>query len=164
MANNYNNYKIVDVTPTLSTAEYASGDALFNRAEIPNAVIGSGGCSELINVTVNSKKAAATAMSIVLMQTDQSMDSVNDPMDITAVEGAAANFLGHLDVAASSSLDMGNFIISMPNSDTQTKTHALPMLVQADNDSTSIYFTVIILGTVTYADGDLTFRFHFKQK
>ena len=41
---------------------------------------------------------------------------------------------------------------------------SLPMLIQADAGSTSIYFTVVILGTVTYADGDLTFRFHIKQK
>ena len=31
-------YRIIDVTPTLDTSEYASGDALFNRAEIPAAV------------------------------------------------------------------------------------------------------------------------------
>ena len=52
----------------------------------------------------------------------------------------------------------------MPSSNTQAKTRDLPMLVKADDDSTSIYFTVIILGTVTYADGDLTFRFHLKQR
>ncbi len=157
-------YRIIDVTPTLDTSEYASGDALFNHVEIPNAVIGNGGVSELINITVNSKKASATAMNIILMQSSQSMESANTAMDITAVEGTAANFLGHVDVATSSCLDMGNYIIGMPSSNTQAKTRDLPMLVKADDDSTSIYFTVIILGTVTYADGDLTFRFHLKQR
>jgi len=164
MANLLSDYKIIDVTPTLSTAEYASGDALFNHIEIPNAVLGNNGCAELINITVNSKKAAATGMTVILMQSSQSMDSVNDPMDITAVEGTAANFLGHVDFGASSSFDMGNYIISMPTSNSQTKTNTLPMLIQADAGSTSIYFTVVILGTVTYADGDLTFRFHIKQR
>ena len=157
-------YRIIDVTPTLDTSEYASGDALLNHVEIPNAVIGNGGVSELINITVNSKKASATGMTVILMQSAQSMESANTAMDITAVEGTAANFLGHVDFGASSSFDMGNYIISMATGNTQTKTRTLPMLIQADAGSTSIYFTVIILGTVTYADGDLTFRFHLKQR
>ena len=163
MANNYSDYSIIDVTPTLNTAEYASGDALINKAEIPNAVIGNGGSAELVNITVNSKKASATAMQIVLMGSDQSMESANTAMDITAVEGAAANFCGWVDIPADGCLDMGNFIICMPVNEAGAKPK-LPMLVQADSDSTSIFFTVIIGGSVTYAADDLTFRFHFKQR
>ena len=58
---------------------------------------------------------------------------------------------------------MGNFIICMPVNEAGAKPK-LPMLVQADSDSTSIFFTVIIGGTDTYAADDLTFRFHFKQR
>tara|TARA_R100000329_G_scaffold151313_1_gene146936 strand:- start:1102 stop:1596 length:495 start_codon:yes stop_codon:yes gene_type:complete len=157
------NYRIIDVTPTLDTNEYADGDALFNKMEIPNAVIGNGGVSELINITVNSKKASATPMEIILMGSDQSMESANTAMNITAAEGAAANFCGWVDIPAAGCLDMGNFIICQPLAGAGAKPH-FPMLVKADDDSTSIFFTVIIGGTVTYADGDLTFRFHFKQK
>ena len=164
MANLLSDYTIIDVTPTLDTSEYASGDALFNHVEIPNAVLGNNGCAKLINITVNSKKAAATAMNIILMQSAQSMESANTAMNITAVEGTAANFLGHVDIGTASCLDMGNYIIGMPLANTQTKTADLPMLIQADAGSTSIYFTVIIGGTVTYADGDLTFRFHIEQR
>ena len=157
-------YRIIDVTPTLDTSEYASGDALFNRAEIPAAVLGNGGCSELMYVTVNSKKASATNMNIVLFGSDQSMEAVNAAMDITAAEGAAANFLGWLKCESASQLDMGNFMVGVPIGSATGKLAALPFLVKADDDSTSVYFTVIIGGTVTYADGDLTFRFHFKQR
>ena len=58
---------IIDVTPTLNTNEFADGDALFNYTELPHAVIGKGGCSKLINVTVNSKKAAKTPMEMFLV-------------------------------------------------------------------------------------------------
>tara|TARA_R100001594_G_scaffold135698_1_gene177576 strand:- start:692 stop:1183 length:492 start_codon:yes stop_codon:yes gene_type:complete len=162
MGNAYSNYKIIDVTPTLDTSEYADGDALFNKHEIPNAVIGKGGCAELINVTVNSKKASATPMEIIIMQSNQSMESANTAMNITAVEGTAANFCGWVDIPADGCLDMGNYIIGMPVNESGAKPK-LPFLVQADAGSTSIFFTAIIGGTVTYADGDLTFRFHFKQ-
>ena len=41
-------YKIIDVTPTLDSSEYANRDALFNYTEIPNAVQYEGGGSKLI--------------------------------------------------------------------------------------------------------------------
>ena len=163
MANNHSNYAIIDVTPTLDTSEYADGDSLFNKHEIPNAVLGNGGTAELINVTVNSKKASATPMEIILLGADQSMEAANAAMNITAVEGTAANFCGWVDIPADGCLDMGNYIIGMPVNEAGAKPK-LPFLVQADSDSTSIFFTAIIGGTVTYANGDLTFRFHFKQK
>ena len=156
-------YRIIDVTPTLSTDEYVDGDSLFNKHEIPNAVIGNGGVSELINITVGSKKGAATAMEIILMGSDQSLEAANAAMNITAVEGLAANFLGWVDIPAAGCLDMGEYNICQPLAGAGAKPH-LPILVKADDDSTSIYFTAIIGGTVTYADGDLLFRFHFKQR
>ena len=58
---------------------------------------------------------------------------------------------------------MGNYMIGMPVNEAGAKPK-LPFLCKADDDSTSLFFTAIIGGAVTYADGDLTFRFHFKQK
>ena len=155
--------RIIDVTPTLNTDEFADGDSLLNFTEIPNAVIGNGGVSELINITVNSKKASSTPMEIIIMGSAQSMEAANAAMNITAVEGASANFCGWVDIPDDGGLDMGNFIINMPVNETGAKPK-LPFLCKADDDSTSLYFTAIIGGTVTYAASDLTFRFHFKQR
>ena len=163
MSNSFSNYTIIDVTPTLNTNEYADGDALFNKAEIPNAVLGKGGTAELVNITVNSKKSSATAMEVIIMGSNQSMESANDAMNITAAEGLAANFCGWGDIPADGALDMCEYNICMPVNETGTKPK-LPFLCKADAGSTSLYFTVIIGGTVTYAASDLTFRFHFKQK
>ena len=45
MANNYSKYSIIRVTPTMDAGTaYGSNDVLFNSTEIPNAVIGKGGC------------------------------------------------------------------------------------------------------------------------
>lgn len=163
MGNNLSNYAIIDVTPTLNTNAYADGDALFNKVEIPLAVRGNGGCSKLLNVTVGSKKSAATPMEIIFMGSDQSMESANDPMNITAAEGLAANFLGWVDIPAGGCLDMGEYNICQPLAGAGAKPH-LPILLQADSDSTSCYFTVIIGGTVTYAASDLLFRFHIEYR
>ncbi len=163
MGNSVSNYAIIDVTPTLNTNEFADGDALFNYTEIPNAVKGSGGCSELINVTVNSKKASSTPMEIMFQTNAQSLEAANAAMNITAAEGAAAGFLGWVDIPDDGGLDMGNFIINMPVNETGAKPK-LPFLLQAADGSTSVYFSAIIGGTVTYAASDLTFRFHIKYK
>ena len=160
MANAVSNYTIIDVTPTLSTNAYADGDALFNYQELPNAVRGNGGCSELINITVNSKKAAFTSMELMFQTNAQSLEAANDAMNITAVEGAAAGFLGWVDMPSSGGLDMGNFIIGMPH----LSKPQLPFLLQAASGSTSVYFSAIIGGTVTFGASDLTFRFHIKYK
>ena len=66
--NNYSPYKVVDVTPTLSTAAYVDGDILFNKVEIPQAVIGNGGTSELINVTVTSKRLPGQSLKLQFLQ------------------------------------------------------------------------------------------------
>ena len=160
MGNSYSNYTIIDVTPTLNTNEFADGDALFNYTEIPLAVRGKGGCSELINVTVNSKKAAKTPMEIMFQSNAQSLEAANAAMNITAVEGAAAGFLGWVDMPDAGALDMGNFIIV--NHVPAVGKPKLPFLLQASAGSSSVYFSAIIGGTVTYGASDLTFRFHIK--
>ena len=153
--------RIVEVTPTLNTDEFASGDALFNYLEIPNAVGSEGGCSKLINITINSKKASKTPMQIMFQTNAQSLEAANTAMDITAVEGAAAGFLGWVDMPDAGSLDMGNFIISMPVP--AVGKPQLPFLLEATTGSTSVYFSAIIGGTVTYGASDLTFRFHIED-
>ena len=162
MGNNLSNYRVIDVTPTLDTNEFADGDALFNYIEIPDAVRGDNGCSKLINITVNSKKAAKTPMEIMFQSNAQSLESANTAMNITAVEGAAAGFLGWVDMPDAGALDMGNFIIG--NAVPAVGKPQLPLLLQAASGSTSVYFSAIIGGTVTFAASDLTFRFHIQYK
>ena len=151
---------IVDVTPTLNTNEFASGDSLFNYTELPNAVMGNGECSKLINVTVNSKKAAKTEFEIMFQTNAQSLEAANAAMNITAVEGTAAGFLGWVDMPDSGQLDMGNFIIGMAVP--AVGKPQLPFLLQAAGGSTSVYFSAIVKDTVTFGASDLTFRFHIE--
>ena len=152
--------RVVEVTPTLDTSEYAAGDILFNRQEIPGAVMGLGECSKLLNVTMTSKKASFTETEIAIFQNDQSLDAANDPFDISAADGAAAGFLGWIELASGGGLDCGDFVVAMP-----TRAAAkplMPMLLQAAAGSTSVYFVAINRATVTYAASDLTFKFHIE--
>ena len=160
MSNNHSNYAVIDVTPTLHTDEYASGDIMFNRAEIPNAVLGKGGCSKLLNITYNSKKADDHNYVVHLITNNQSVGSANDPCNISAADGAAAGFLGS--VTLSNDHDLGNFATGGA-----TKTggfDSLNFMLQAAAGSTSVYFFVTTTSVATYAANDLTFRFHIQYK
>ena len=69
-------FKVIDVTPTLDTSEYASGDVLFDKVEIPNAVLGNGGCSKLIGLTISSKRSADT--DIIVLHLDEGQSGYQD--------------------------------------------------------------------------------------
>ena len=161
MGNSFSNFAVIDVVPTLSTNEYAVGDVLFNKVEIPNAVLGNGGCSRLLGLTVNSKKSADTNIIIVLMTNNQSVGAANDVLNVSASDGEAAGFLGFIDVSDPSK-DLGNFVIHQSaetNSDKDMK-----MLLQAADGSKSVYFFAYTSTVQTYAVNDLTFRFHIQYK
>ena len=154
-------FKVIDVTPTLDTSEYADGDVLFNKVEIPNAVLGTGGCSKLVGLTCNSKKAADTNIVVFLMTNDQSVGAANAAMNVSASDGAAAGFLGFVDLS-DTGYDMGDFNLHQmadTNSDKDMK-----MLLQAAKDSTSVYFFAKTTTVQTYAADDLTFRFHIQYR
>ena len=161
MGNSFSNFAVIDVTPTLSTNEYASGDGLFNKVEIPNAVLGKGGCSKLLGITINSKKAADTNFKVYFMTNNQSVCAANAAVNVSASDGADAGFLGFVEMAQVES-DLGNFVIHQmgeTNEDADMK-----MLLQAADGSTSVYFFASTTTVQTYAANDLTFRFHIQYR
>ena len=162
MGNAFSNYKIIDVTPTLSTNEYAQNDCLFNKVEIPNAVLGKGGCAELINITVDSDKAAWKEIDVVIFENNQSLEAANDALAVSAADGKAAKMLGWVNLPAAGNMDLGNFTFT--NAVPAVGKPQLPFLIQAAAGSTSCYFIAILRGTAeTFGADDLTFRFHIKQ-
>ena len=161
MANTISNYAVIDVTPTLDTNEYASGDALFNKQEIPNAVLGNKGCSKLLGITINSKKAADTNFIVYFMTNNQSVAAANAAINVSAADGASAGFLGFVEMAQVES-DLGNFVIhQMGETDEDAN---MKMLLQAAEGSSSVYFFASTTTVQTYAANDLTFRFHIQYK
>jgi len=162
MANNHSNYAVIDVTPTLDTNEYASGDVMFNKIEIPNAVLGNGGCSKLLGVTINSKKAADTDIIVYFISNNQSVGAANSAMNISAADGADAGFLGYVNTT-SGGADLGNFVTIQAKT-TDEDNNTLPLLLQAAAGSTSVYFFASTTTVQTYAANDLTFRFHIQYK
>ena len=68
MGNTASKYTVIRVSPTLDTGAYADDDVFFNSTAIPNAVLGNGGCSKLIGISILNEDDVAHDIDIVFMQ------------------------------------------------------------------------------------------------
>ena len=168
MSNSISKYSVIRVTPTLDTSAYGDNDVLFNATEIPNAVLGNGGCSKLISVSIVSQNTTMVDMDIVFMQVTKNLGTINAAVDISDANLEAAKMLGYV------SLDGSNSGISLVNGILYTTAagaegtvqldRSFPILLQAESNSTSIYFSAILRDqTPTYAADDLDFVFHIER-
>ena len=161
-------YRIITVTPTLSTDAYAQGDVLFVATEIPAAVIGNGGCSELVAAFVlNQNHAQNDDFDVIFHSGTTALGTINDTANIADADIQALGINGALvhdaDVGKVAQLDTAN-IVQLRNMQ-QGKSFD-PILIKAADDSTSVYFQAIITSstTPTYAADDLDFIFHIRQR
>ena len=157
MSNNFSKFRTIRVTPTLDTSAYADGDILFDTTEIPDAVLGNGGCSKLVSVAITNKQGDVTPMTMYFQQTARGMGTANAAMNVSAGNTVHAKQLGYIEAPTDSWKDMGSTCLF--NAKTDENVSSLPLMLQAKDDSTSVYFFASIGGAETFADGDLTFVF-----
>jgi hypothetical protein len=170
MANNYSDFEIIRVTPTLSTDAYAQGDVLFTATEIPNAVIGNGGCSKLVAAYIFDKSDGSDDITFVFSEGNTALGTINATANISDADLLANNICGTCrldnDVASSGSyIDNSKIHQMIPMSGSGENNDDL-MLLQAANDSTSVYVQSILTSstTPTYADGDIQLILHIQKK
>ena len=156
------NFKVIQVTPTLDTSAYADGDILFDTTEIPDAVIGLGGCSKLVSVAITNKQGDITPMTMYFQQAARGMGTANAAMDVVSANTVHAKQLGYIEAPTDSWKDMGSTCLF--NAKTDENVSSLPLMLQAKDDSTSVHFFASVEGAETFADGDLTFVFGIEYK
>ena len=169
MRSGKSDYQIIRVTPTLDTNAYAIGDVLFTATEIPNAVIGLGGCSKLVGVYVFEKVASGSDMTFVFTEGNTALGTINATADISDADLLANNICGISKVDAdqattSNHIDNSRIHQMLPASLSNENTQDL-MLLQAANDSTSVFVQGILISstTPTYADGDIQLILHLEK-
>ena len=170
MANNLSKYAVITVTPTLDTSAYADDDVFFNSTEIPNAVIGNGGASKLIGITILNCDDVAHDIDIVFMQNSTNLGTINDAVGSgsawTNILAKAAGVLGVVKVDWSlSSIDfVNNLVFTTANANPSAKSEGLPILLQAESDSDSVYMAAVSRGgTPTTAATDYQIMLHIER-
>ena len=173
MANNYSDFAIIRVTPALNTGAYADNDVFFDATEIPDAVMGSKGCSKLLGITILNEDDVVHDHDLVFMEVQKNLGTINDAVGSgslwTNALAKAAGVLGHIKVDWSdSSVDLINNLVwttfksGSGGGDADGGVH-LPMLLQATAGSTSVYFAGISrAGTPTCAADDYEYAFHIQ--
>jgi len=170
MGNTASNYTVIRVTPTLSTDAYADNDVFFNATAIPNAVIGNGGCSKLIGLSVLNEDDVAHDFDIVFMQKSTDLGTINDAVGSnskwTNALAKAAGVLGVIKIDWSDNVvDMINNLLFTAKAGDQTGNgEGFPMLLQAEDDSSSVYMAAVSRGgTPTVAADDYEIILHIER-
>ena len=150
-------YKIIRVTPTLSTDAYAVGDVAFVATEIPNAVIGNGGCSKIVNAFLMDQDRDAYILQTIFTEGNTAIGTINATANITDADMEAIGLCGvsffQYDTASTTHIDQVTVIKMQSLSGASESVE--PMYIQAANDSTSVYVSGIIsTGTPTFAAAD----------
>ena len=139
-------YEVIRLNPAVETAEYANGDVVFTALEIPNAVREDGGCSKLISAFVVAEGSNHPIGYLVFTEKTVVLGSVNATADVSHANFIGANPLGLTyteDVidsdAAIDNLTFGQFF----GAGTGHEEFNLPILLQADSGSTSVFVGMI---------------------
>ena len=170
MGNSVSPFNIIRVSPTLSTDAYADNDVFFAATEIPAAVRGDGGCSLLHAITIINEDDVAHDHDLVFMEVQKNLGTINSAVGSGSLwTNALAKAAGVLGVTkidwSTNSADMVNNLIYHSSSGNHgaAVTTGLPMLLQAEGDSTSVYFAGVSRGgTPTTAADDYEYAFHIQ--
>ena len=172
MGNTASKFTVIRVSPTLDTGAYADDDVFFNSTAIPNAVFGNGGCSKLIGISILNEDDVAHDIDIVFMQ--KSTDLAN-ALNVAVGTGSkwtnalakAAGVLGVVKIDwSTNSVDMVANLIYHTSSGNHgaAVTSGLPMLLQAEDDSTSVFMAAVSRGgTPTTAADDYEIILHLER-
>ena len=158
MRSGKSDYKVIRVTPTLDAGTaYAAGDVLFNPTEIPNAVIGLGGCSKLIGVTIiDQDDNTHMDIDLIFMTVSKNLGTINDVVDITDGNVELARILGIVKIDSSDNeVDLAaSKVYSFSGSSGNAAADPLPMILEAADDSTSVYVAAVSQVTPNFAAAD----------
>ena len=160
--------KIIRVTPTLDTSQYAQGDVLFTATEIPNAVREVGGCSKLVGAYIFDKLDSSSDITFVFSEGNTALGAINEDADISDPNLLANNICG-ISKMDNDQATTGDKIVTskihqmLPGSGTAENNDNL-MLLQAASDSTSVFVQGILTSstTPTFADGDIQLILHIE--
>jgi hypothetical protein len=146
---------ILEVTPTVDTAQYASGDRLGSLMTLSGAADGDFSPTTLKSVVILDKAKQKSALDIFFFDASPTIASAdNAALDITDAE-MADKFLGSVTIAAADYKDLNA-------SSVVTATCDLPL--KPTTTAGTIYALLVSRGTPTYgAASDLVLRLSFQR-
>lgn len=137
---------LIDLTLSLDTSIYASGDVLADTQELANAVPTLGGHAEIRSIIANDKDDQGQAMDIVFLRSNVSIGTENAAVSVSDTN--ADEILGVISIASGDWVDLGGCRVATKGN--------LGFVVTAAAASQSIYVAAISRGTGTYTASGVT--------
>ena len=164
--------KVIRVTPTITGVTYANNDILFGTTEIPQAVFEDGAASKLVSCMINSKSNSVFDCEIFFCSVNQSVGAINAERNVSDSDWATAKVHASLTLDGSADdynygggrvfrFDRNQEGFAETAGDDVAKGR-LPLILQAAEDSTSVYCFAFLAGTDVTPDfsvGDLELIF-----
>ena len=163
------NYKVIRVTPVLDTSEYAVGDVLFNSVAIPNAVLGNGGCSKLVAMYILNQSTGDVDLDFIFSENSLTLGTQNETANINDANMEAGNVLGflHLDssIGGTSHIDASEMKrVHDTGAGDSGGSIATPILLQAADDSTTVYVAATTGTVATHQADAIDLIFHIEYR
>jgi hypothetical protein len=148
--------QLIDVTPTLDTSAYGSGDHVGSIQTITGAGPAGFNAAVLESVTIIDKNAQGVALSILFFDSLPTIASAdNAALDMT--DANAAKCIGHV------SIDTTDYVATASNTlGCKVVSPGLPLTPARTGVQETIYAVVKSGGTPTYSADGLTFRYCFR--
>tara|TARA_R110000824_G_scaffold95302_5_gene229265 strand:- start:5822 stop:6385 length:564 start_codon:yes stop_codon:yes gene_type:complete len=159
---------IISVTPTVATgAGLVGGDILFNAVELPKAVRQKGGLSKLVNITGTNISPLSVDHELIFHKVYKVLGVIHAPPTLSDTALLTLGHLGHLRIQSADwsplvSSGTGSGITYMQALESHAD-RSLPLMVQAEDDKTSIWVSSLALDSYNITGAsDMTWSFHFE--
>jgi hypothetical protein len=103
----------IQVTPTLDTSAYASGDLLFDVVTITSAALASGGAVELVSVIVCDQDDQKVAMDLYVTNLSTTWGTFNAAPTLSDAGGLGIQAI--IPIAAADFKDLGGVAVAQPS-------------------------------------------------
>lgn len=147
----------VQVTLSLDTSAYASGDLIADAQAVAGVALASGGSAELVSLTVIDEDDQKCALDIYLTSSSTSWGTENSAPTIT--DAVARSIQAYVPIAAADYKDLGGVSIAQPRVAQNIG------VVCTTSGSTSLYIAVVngAAGTPTYTASGVRVTLGFRQ-
>jgi len=146
----------IQVTPTLDTSAYASGDLLFDVTTITSAALASGGAAELVSVMVLDEDDNGTAIDLYVTNLSTSWGSLNAALAATDAMGRGVQ--AYIPIAAADFVDIGGCKIAQP-----TVAKNIGVVCETSGSANLYLVGACRSGTPTYTASGLRISLGFRQ-
>ena len=146
----------IQVTPTLDTSAYASGDLLFDVTTITSAAIATGGAVELVSCVVTDEDEAGTAIDLYITNLSTTWGTFNAA--VAATDALSRGVQAYIPIAAADFKDIGGALVAMP-----TTSKAMGVVCETSGSANLYLVGICRSGTPTYTASGIRVSLGFKQ-